>query len=389
MSEELLQYSAGQRQFLKWADSHDVDTNLFGAQIPEIDSPKDINPNKPTIILINTGGTIACTRSSIGRTLGGSLDIDRIFHVCPEIRNQCNLLGIHLTDAFSENFNLDQYSRLAATVKTVHDLGHIDGIMISHGTDMMDNTAPGLAFALRNPALPIVFVSSMNPLEQEGTDAIDALKGAVNIAVSNLAEVLVYSNHSIYLPTRIEKVDGESISCFVAPGVSGPAASLKNGILDINYHGLRTKNSLSRPSILSPFFVNGVQALPFGATSDAAYIRQASNHLNGLVLQGTASGGLSSEIANMFLELQNIGFPILFSSRNRRGLTDEYLKRYDFIRSFAEQGVIHSGRMTLTVATVKLSHVLANMPDELQGEERWSYISKEIAKEYAHEHTLY
>jgi len=157
--------------------------------IPEKEFPVD--PAKPNVVLLGTGGTIASRLDYRTGAVIPAFSPGELYGSVPELADICNLRTEKLFGVFSENMGPLQYIRLAERIGECIAEG-VHGIVIGHGTDTMHHTAAILTFMVQDPPVPIVMVGSQRSSDRPSSDAASNLINSVKAAAEgDIAEVLV------------------------------------------------------------------------------------------------------------------------------------------------------------------------------------------------------
>lgn len=107
-------------------------------KIPESEFPVD--PQKPFVTLLGTGGTIASKLDYRTGAVIPAFTPDELYGAVPELADICNLKTEKLFGIFSENMGLEQWITTALAIGKEVETG-VDGIVIGHGADTMHHTA--------------------------------------------------------------------------------------------------------------------------------------------------------------------------------------------------------------------------------------------------------
>src|SRR5580765_635255 len=165
-----------------------------------------------------TGGAVpALSAAEILAQVPGLGDISEI-----EIEDFSRLPGPHVTP--------EQMWRLARRVAAWLDRPDIDGVVITHGTDTIEETAYLLDLVLLSPK-PVVLVGAMRTVSDVGWDGPANLLAAVRVAASPAANgqgVLVVMDDHILPAREVRKVHTESSSSFATPEF-GPLGQVDAG----------------------------------------------------------------------------------------------------------------------------------------------------------------
>jgi glutamyl-tRNA(Gln) amidotransferase subunit D len=158
-------------------------------KIPEKEFPVD--PKKPNVKLLGTGGTIASRLDYRTGAVIPAFSPGELYGSVPELADLCNLETEKLYGVFSENMGPEQWKGTAEAIGREIKNG-IHGIVIGHGTDTMHHTAAILSFMVQNSPVPIVMVGSQRSSDRPSSDAALNLIHAVKTAAeSDIAETMV------------------------------------------------------------------------------------------------------------------------------------------------------------------------------------------------------
>lgn len=175
----------------------------------------------PHILVITTGGTIATRR---GPTVAGavpSLKGDELMAMLPRggieltFEEFANLPSSHLTPANA----LELSQRVAAALAR----SEVDGVVVTHGTDTLEETAYLLDLTLRSPK-PVVITGAMRAATSVAYDGLANLGAAVRVAAAPAAHelgVLVVFDEEVHAAAEAQKTHTQSRGAFASPG-AGP-----------------------------------------------------------------------------------------------------------------------------------------------------------------------
>jgi len=214
---------------------------------------------KPHIVVLATGGTIAGAQSNpdeVGYT-AGSFKVENLINAVPQLKDLADLSGEQISNIGSQNMNNKVWLKLAAHINTVLRREDVDSIIVTHGTDTMEETSWFIDLVIQSDK-PIVFVGSMRPATAISADGPMNLYNAVATAIDPGAGkrgVLVVLNDDIHFAREVTKHNTTHLNTFRSFN-RGRAGTVNTGTV----HWF---NSPAAPqSHASAFSVEGMDTLP-------------------------------------------------------------------------------------------------------------------------------
>ena len=128
------------------------------------------DPNKPSIVILHTGGTVA---SRVDYRTGGvttSFTPEDIIHIFPELTEIANIKSRLISNMWSEDMRFGHYTLIAKEVAKEIANG-VDGIIITHGTDTLHYTSAALSFMLQEMPVPVLLVGAQRSSDRPSSDA--------------------------------------------------------------------------------------------------------------------------------------------------------------------------------------------------------------------------
>ena len=165
---------------------------------------------KPNVVVLATGGTIAGAGASAANSAtyaAARVQVDKLLAGLPERANVAKVSGEQVFQIVSESFTNEHLLRLGQRVSALAKQADVDGIVITHGTDTLEETAYFLNLTVRTNK-PIVVVGSMRPGTALSADGALNLYDAVTVAASKDAAgkgVLVTMNDEIQSGRDVSK----------------------------------------------------------------------------------------------------------------------------------------------------------------------------------------
>jgi L-asparaginase len=144
------------------------------------------NPNAPKVLVIATGGTIAGVQNAPG-TLGGyragTLTAEQITASVPELARYARVETEQFSNVASTMVTPEMWVKLAKRINAVLQRGDLAGVVVTHGTDRLEETAFFLYLTVRS-SKPVVVVGSQRPATGISPDGPINLLSAVRTAAS-------------------------------------------------------------------------------------------------------------------------------------------------------------------------------------------------------------
>jgi L-asparaginase len=271
------------------------------------------------IICITTGGTIAMKR---GPMVGGavpSLKGQDFLSLLPRSEHQvvfeefANLPSSHLTTPMI----IELVRRVEARVQ----LPDVAGVVLTHGTDTLEETAYLLDLVLTS-SKPVVVTGAMRTANAVGYDGIANLAAAIRVAGSEAARdqgVLVAFNEQIFAAAQVQKIHAQALGAFAAPSC-GPIGSTASGVPVFSQRVARRQtialNRLEEPVDLLTATQGGDDRLLRAAIESGA---------RGLVIEALGSGRVPPWWLPLLQNARARGIPVVITTRTGAGdLGDEY-----------------------------------------------------------------
>jgi glutamin-(asparagin-)ase len=157
---------------------------------------------KANIVVLATGGTIAGAGASAANSAtyqAAKVPVDKLIAGVPELADLANVRGEQVFQIASESFTNDKLIVLAKRVSALAKEPGVDGIVITHGTDTLEETSFFLTLTVHTDK-PIVVVGSMRPGTAMSADGTLNLYDAVAVAADKSSRgqgVLVVMNDDI------------------------------------------------------------------------------------------------------------------------------------------------------------------------------------------------
>ena len=313
------------------------------------------------LMILSTGGTIACTQTAEG--LIPTLSADDILAYAPEAKRLGKIETKTILNLDSSNIQPEEWRLIA---KAVFDcLQDFDGIVILHGTDTMAYTASMLSFMLRNVDKPVVITGSQLPVGHPNTDAKANLRDAMITAASGIPGVVVVFDQQIMLGCRVAKVRTTSQNAFESINRM-PVGRVRFGRVRLiapteKPNGKPALDDAIEPNVFLLKLIPGTRPEVFDDIARLGY--------RGVVIEGFGLGGLHCLRRNLLEGIQKLmdaNVAVLLTTQCRYEPSDPTV--YETGRLALELGILQAYDMTSECAVTKLMWVLAHAttPEEVR-----------------------
>ncbi len=275
------------------------------------------------VVVLATGGTIAGAGASAANSAtyqAAKVGIEQLIAGIPELNQLANVRGEQVMQIASESITNENLLQLGRRVAELADSKDVDGIVITHGTDTLEETAYFLNLVEKTDK-PIVVVGSMRPGTAMSADGMLNLYNAVAVAGSKNARgkgVLVTMNDEIQSGRDVSKMINIKTEAFKSPW--GPLGMVVEG--KSYWFRLPAK----RHTVDSEFDIKNIKSLPdveiaygYGNVSDTAYKALAQGGAKAIIHAGTGNGSVSSRVVPALQELRKNGVQIIRSSHVNAG----------------------------------------------------------------------
>lgn len=163
------------------------------------------------ILLLGTGGTIACKRGDNGLT--PLLTGEELLSYVPAAREFCQVDSIQVLNIDSTNVHPKHWLMIARAIEEHYD--DYDGFVVAHGTDTMAYTAAALSYLIQHSKKPIVITGAQKPIDLDVTDARTNLRDSLRFASSDRAHgVNIVFDGKVIAGTRGKKERSKSYNAF-------------------------------------------------------------------------------------------------------------------------------------------------------------------------------
>lgn len=311
---------------------------LNAVQLQEASAQQTFKKQEPkTLYIVATGGTIAgAASSSVSSSYeSGTLSIQELTRAVPELKHFESVKTVDLFHIDSSDITTKHWLSLAKNVNELLNQDDVKGIVITHGTDTLEETAYFLDLVIKSKK-PVVLVGSMRAATSLSADGPLNLFNALCVANSNLSMergVMVVMNDTIFDARDVTKTHTTRVNTFNAPN-SGAIGHVNFGEVEFSKK-VERKNTTE-----TPFDVSTLEELPeveiiyeYAGSSGKlfkALIESEELRPKGIVLAGTGDGNITKNDKALVESAREHGIQIIRSSRTGSGkVTYDYADHLD------------------------------------------------------------
>ena len=335
---------------------------VMAAVVAAVSAPNaSAQARKPNVVILATGGTIAgaaATGTQSGYT-SGAVTIDAMIKAVPGLTDLANIKGEQVSNVGSQDMSFEIMLKVAKRINELAKGSDVDGIVITHGTDTMEETAFFLNLTVKTDK-PVVMVGSMRPSTAVSADGPLNLYNAVGVAVDPKAKgrgVMVVMNDWIHAAHSLTKTSTTAVQTFMSPvrGLIGVASYGKNDF----YTSPEWKHTTH-----SEFDISAVTALPrvdvifMSVDMSPDLITASAAGAKGIVIAGVGNGNMNKPSVDASAAAVKKGVVVVRSSRVATGLVGRNVELND-----DELGFIASDELNPQKARILLSLALLKNRD--------------------------
>jgi len=322
---------------------------------------------KPNLVILATGGTIAGAAATGTQSAytSGAVTIDAMIAAVPGVKELANIKGEQISNVGSQDMSFEILLNLAKRINELAKSEDVDGFVITHGTDTMEESAFFLNLTVKTDK-PVVMVGSMRPSTAVSADGPLNLYNAVGVAADPHARgrgVLVVMNDWIHGAHSLTKTSTTAVQTFMSPvrGLVGVASYGHNDF----YSSPGWKHTTQ-----SEFDISDVKTLPrvdiiFVAADMSPSLIEASvaGGAKGIVFAGVGNGNMNKVAVDAAAHAVKKGVVVVRSSRVATGNVGRNVELDDDKLGFIASDELNpqKSRILLSLALLK-----ERSPKELQ-----------------------
>lgn len=292
------------------------------------DNGPQVDPRK--VVILGTGGTIAGRATSLGDNVGyvaGQVGVEQLVSEVPMLASW-PLEIEQVAQINSKDMTFAVWQRLAARLAFHLERPDVNGVVITHGTDTLEETAFFLDTIFK-PTKPVVLACAMRPATALVPDGPQNLLDAVSVARHpGVSGVLVVCAGLIHGALDVAKVHTYRVDAFDS-GDAGPMGCVEEGHVrqfrewqpagEHSHAPLKTLESLQAARALPRVALITSFADADGESVNALLAFEGKSPLRGIVVAGTGNGTLHQQLESSLLKARERGVRVVVASRCPQG----------------------------------------------------------------------
>lgn len=280
----------------------------------------------PNVVILATGGTIAgsaATSTDMTGYTSGTVGVEILINAVPELKEYANVTGEQISNIGSEHMSFEVWLKLAKRCNELLADPGVAGVVITHGTDTMEETSYFLNLTVKSQK-PVVLVGAMRPSTAVSADGPVNILNAVRLAASKDSVgrgVMIALNDEINGGRDVTKTNTATVSTFKAPEL-GLFGYMLDGVPSFY------RSSTRKHTVNSEFSVDGLDSLPkvaivygcAGITGDMVEAYANVKDLKGIVYAGVGMGNVHEAALPALQAAADKGIVVVRCSRVGNGI---------------------------------------------------------------------
>jgi L-asparaginase len=319
---------------------------------------------KKKVAVFHTGGTISMKKNE-----DGSVNFQENNPLVNCVLDSAELVEEQIFNISSPNMTEHTMVELANAIKKKLNSDNFDGVVVTHGTDTMEETAYFLDITV--PAtIPIVITGAMRSFNDLGSDGLFNYQSAIRVAISDGAKgmgTMIVFNEQIHAALSVTKAHATNLAGFQSPGF-GPIGFItpKDVIFGrfLPSHTHYEVDSIAKNVLLIKIHA-GINSTIFDAL-EALAEKQGKYPIDGLVVEALGTGNVPARIVECLQQVESRGIPIILATKCFDGIAQDL---YDYsgggraLKMKEVKSIIYSNGLSGPKARLKLAILLEKTTD--------------------------
>ncbi|MGM9949069.1 MAG: asparaginase [Lysinibacillus sp.] len=307
------------------------------------------------VALITTGGTIASTRNKENKLESGKLDGQTILSMC-QLQNDIEIELIDLFQIPSMHMTFNHLNRLNQTIKELFKDKELSGIVVTHGTDSLEETAYFLELTT-NDSRPIIVTGSQKSPDDTGTDVYSNLRNSILVASSeramNIGTCVVF-NEKIFHAKYVKKTHSSNINGFGSIGYG------MLGYIDNDEVVIYQKPAIGEYYEIQENYPTVEIIYSYLGASSTLLDLLLETDVEGIVIVGAGRGQVSPDMTSSIEKMCKKGIKVVLTTATEEGRVFPTYDYYGSANNLQKMGVLMGEDYDAKKARIKLMLMLAN-----------------------------
>ncbi len=320
-----------------------------------------------TIAVLALGGTIAgSSQNAVSSSYeAGNIGVNELLNSIDGLNKIANIKTKQIANIGSQELNDEILLNLARETKKAVDDKKIDGVLILHGSDTLEESAYFLNLVIQTKK-PIVFTASMRSGDSLSSDKDMNIYNALSVAANKKAKkmgVLVVINEQIHLAREVSKTNTTALNAFGSLN-SGKVGSVNFGDVSISLKSTKLHTFKSEFDIQKIRFLPRVDILYSHFNDTGSFVQTSlSVGAKGIIHAGLGNGNIYPNTLKTLKKANDKGVVIVRSSRVGSGIVSQNAEIND-----KEHGFLSSNDLNPQKARVLLQVLFSHSvkKDEMQ-----------------------
>lgn len=274
------------------------------------------------VVILGTGGTIAGRSANSSDNIGyaaAQVEISQLVSDIPAVAAFGPIITEQICQIDSKDMSFAVWARLATRVSDLLAKDHVQGIVITHGTDTLEETAYFLQ-AVCQPAKPVILTCAMRPVTSLASDGGQNLLDAIAVARHpGACGVVAVCAGTIHGAVDVQKIHPYRLDAF-SSGDAGPMGYVEEGSLRLSRNWQLPQAGKSFYAMQKIAVWPSVEIIMSYAGASARTVQAfVAQGVRGLVVAATGNGSLHHELETGLLEAQAAGLRVVRATRCLNG----------------------------------------------------------------------
>ncbi|HDR7783570.1 MULTISPECIES: asparaginase [Bacillus] len=307
------------------------------------------------ILVLHTGGTIAMEEDKeTGVVQPG--EKNPLLKFIPDLEGDVDLIVEDVFHLPSPHMTPSEMLQLQVIIDERVKQDNIHGVVITHGTDTLEETAYFLDLTVQ-ATIPIVVTGAMRSSNELGADGLYNFLSAVKVAsCSEAAEkgVLVVLNDEIHCATNVTKTHTSNVATFQSPQYGPIGMVTKRGVVfhhALVHHETYSVNKVSKNVVVLKAYA-GMDDTLLGAIENLP--------VDGIVIEALGQGNLPPRTLPSLERLIDKGIPVVLVSRCFNGIVQDVYSYEGGGKQLKDMGIVFTYGLNAQKARIKLLVALEN-----------------------------